>query len=68
MMPDDPEDAMPVVILSDRQAAAFAAYQAGVRDAQAGIPALVDPWHLAHRWAWLDGWQDGHRKQATPCG
>jgi hypothetical protein len=62
------EDTMPVVVLSDRQAAAFAAYQAGVRDALAGIPALVDPWHLAHRWDWLDGWQDGHRQQVRPCG
>jgi hypothetical protein len=67
MMGEPVEEDLPVVILSDRQAAAFAAYQAGIRDAQAGIPALVDPWHWSHRWDWLDGWEHGQRHGVGSC-
>ena len=61
MTPATDEDTMPVIVLSDRQAAALAAYQAGVRDAHLDLPALVDPQHHHLRWDWLDGWLDGQR-------
>jgi hypothetical protein len=53
------DDALPVVILSDRQAVALAAFLAGIADARAGLPALVDPRHAPQRGAWFDGWWHG---------
>jgi hypothetical protein len=63
------DDGIPVVIVSDRQAAALAAFLAGIADARDGLPALVDPRHAPQRGAWLDGWRHGQVAEgagATP--
>ena len=65
-MIEDAVDESPVIILSDRQAAALDAFLAGIRDARDGLPALADPLHARHRWDWLAGWKMAQTAIRTP--